>query len=598
MAKESIQDSELRWSKLELLREHYSTFDVLLRDVMENFMGFTCTDIQEDIGKFLAEGPLRSMIQAQRGQAKTTITAIYAVWMLIHNPSTRILIISAGGPMAKQIANWIIQIIMGMEELECLRPDTSNGDRSSVEAFDVHYSLKGPEKSPSVACLGVTSNMQGYRADLLIADDIESSGNSATEIQREKLRQLTRDFTSICSKGKIVYLGTPQSIDSVYNSLPSRGYTIRVWPGRYPTFEEEENYGCALAPIILNRIHRNPGVRTGGGPTGERGQVTDPVLLPEDELAHKEIDQGAAYFQLQHMLDTRLMDRDRYPLKPEKLVFMSVPRKSVPVSLNWIAAKDKMLRLPQDFPLDVSLYEITGYSNEWADYNGVHMYIDPSGGGKNGDEMAYAVTKFRSGYVFLVDVGGIPGGLSDSNLKYMADKAVEWEVNTLDIEDNFGSGALRQVLTPVVRKAYKDAGLNGCGINGVWESGQKELRIIDILEPLIGSNRLVVDTDLIVKDWQACQKYGLEVRPTYSFFFQLARLTRDRKSLAHDDRLDAVAGSCRFWTNMLSIDKEKELAKIKNDAYKALMRDPLGNGRPAFGNFKQHNTIFDRFRRK
>ena len=52
MAKESIQDADLRWSKLELLREHYSTFDILLRDVVENFMGFNCTDIQEDIGNF------------------------------------------------------------------------------------------------------------------------------------------------------------------------------------------------------------------------------------------------------------------------------------------------------------------------------------------------------------------------------------------------------------------------------------------------------------------------------------------------------------------------------------------------------------------
>ena len=131
-----------------------------------------------------------------------------------------------------------------------MRPDRSFGDRSSVEGFDIHYSLKGPEKSPSVACLGITSNKQGFRADLLIADDIESDKNAATPVQREKLIGLTRDFTSICSKGDIVYLGTPQSVDSIYNGLPSRGYDIRVWTGRYPTMDEIPNYTGTLSPLL------------------------------------------------------------------------------------------------------------------------------------------------------------------------------------------------------------------------------------------------------------------------------------------------------------------------------------------------------------
>lgn len=597
MAKESLQDAELRWKKLELLQEHYAEFDTLLTDVIENFMGFKCTDIQRDIGDFLANGPTRAMIQAQRGQAKTTITAIYAVWRLIHDPSTRILIVSAGGPLAKEIANWIIQIINGMHEFECMRPDSSNGDRQSVEAFDIHYTLKGPEKSPSVACLGVTSNIQGKRADLLIADDIESTKNSRTDTQRELIRNLTRDFTSICSKGKIVYLGTPQSVDSVYNGLPSRGYVVRIWPGRYPTPDEEENYGNALAPLIKERMLANPSLRTGGGPSGDRGQAIDPVLLGEEELIKKEIDQGLAYFQLQHMLDTKLMDAERYPLKPEELVFMNIPKERVPITVNWIASPEYLLYTPQDFPIECPFYEISGHSEEWVDFVGTHMYVDPSGGGKNGDEMAWAVTKFRAGYIYLVDVGGVPGGLSEKNQDLIAELAFKWKVNQVDFEDNFGAGTFRQIMTPKILKKFKDTG-HACGVEGVWESGQKELRIIDILEPIIGGQRLIVDKDLIKKDWAQCSKYAVEDQATYSFFFQMARLTREKKCLAHDDRLDAVAGSCRHWNELLAVDKEKELAKAKNDAYKKMMRDPLGDGSNlGLDKFKQHTTIFDRFRR-
>ena len=115
-------------------------------------------------------------------EAKTTITGCYAVWCLIHDPTTRVFILSAGSTMAKEISTWCIQIFNGMPILEILRCDKSHpGARSSVEAYDVHYELKGPDKSPSIKCMGITSNMQGTRADLLISDDIESAKNAQTE---------------------------------------------------------------------------------------------------------------------------------------------------------------------------------------------------------------------------------------------------------------------------------------------------------------------------------------------------------------------------------------------------------------------------------
>ena len=104
-------------------------------------------------------------------QAKTTLTAIYVVFRLIHQPSFRILIFSAGSKMAKEIATWVVQIITGIDFLECMRAVRAEGDRESIEGYDVHWVLKGADKSPSVKCLGVDSNAQGSRADILIADD-------------------------------------------------------------------------------------------------------------------------------------------------------------------------------------------------------------------------------------------------------------------------------------------------------------------------------------------------------------------------------------------------------------------------------------------
>jgi len=559
-----------RWAELEILRNEYKHFTTFLFDIMTGLLGFECSDVQIDIAEFLEFGPQERMIQAQRGQAKTTITAAYAVWRLIHEPHSRVLILSAGSNQATEIANWVIQIIGNTEELACLYPDRTAGDRVSVESFDVHYELKGPEKSPSVACVGITSNMQGKRADILIADDVESAKNSQTEHQRERLLHLTRDFTSICSNGDIIYLGTPQSIDSIYNSLYSRGYTIRVWPGRYPTEEEQDNYGETLAPFIKKRMQADPSLRTGGGPTGERGQAIDPVILPEEVLTKKEIDQGAAYFQLQHMLDTRLADAERFPLKSEKLVFMQISDNTAPLEIYVQRSRATLLTTPPGFFVQDNYYRAAEFGKEHAKFTGCNMAVDPSG--KGSDETTYAVTKFLAGRVFLVDFGAVTGGVDDEALDALTDIALKWKPTKIIVEKNFGDGALASVWRPRLYQKHR------AEIEDVWASGQKELRIIDTLSPVIGSSRLIVDEGLLRKDLELCEKHPIEKRASYSFFYQLSRITRDKGALKHDDRLDAVAWSVRHWTEELAQDSLKVVNQQRKRAWAERMRNPLGDG--------------------
>ncbi len=296
--RESLEEALQRWDDLEALQEHYTDFADFLHDVQDEIYGWETAPIQYDIGNFLAHGGSNIMIQAQRGQAKTTITAIFAVWCLLHDPKHRIVIISAGNDKASEISKGIINIINAMECLSCLRPDRNAGDRTSTENFDVHYTLRGEGMNPSIKCLGITSNLQGYRADLLIPDDIESSKNALTQVQREQLLHKTKDFTSICSDGRIVYLGTPQTTDSIYNTLPARGYTVRIWPGRFPTLEEEQEYGEFLAPWIKDRMQKAPDLRTGGGVLGDVGQPTDPGdRLGEASLQGKKVGSGPCILQ-------------------------------------------------------------------------------------------------------------------------------------------------------------------------------------------------------------------------------------------------------------------------------------------------------------
>lgn len=587
-----------RWRDLKALQDHYAHFADFYHDVSTGLLGFDCTDIQLDMANFLEYGPAYKMIQAQRGQAKTTVTACYGVWRLIHNPSARVLIFSAADVLASQISALIVKIITQMPELTCMRPDTTHGDRSSVSAFDVHHSLKGVDKSPSVSCLGIGSTAQGFRADVLIADDIESKKNSATAVQREKLNDLTKEFTSICSNGDIIYLGTPQTIDSVYNSLPSRGFTIRIWPGRYPTEKELPNYKDMLAPLIRKRLEADPSLQTGGGPTGDRGKPIDPVLLGEDVLIKKEIDQGKAHFQLQHMLDTKLMDDDRYPLKGSDLVFMHVPTNRVCMQFNWIRSESNKIYPPQGFPLKETYYLADPYGDEYSEYIGTSMYVDPAGGGKNGDETAYAIVKFLAGKLYLIAIGGFPGGYSDKSLDSLTAVVLKYRPSIIEVEENYGKGAFLKIWSPKLNAACKLVG-HTCGLEEIWETGQKELRIIDTLEPIISSQRLVVDPEVLKSDWESTKNYPVEKRSTYSLFFQLARITRDKGSLIHDDRIDALAGACRRWVSALALDSEKEIAKIKKANWEKLISNPLGNGKKLYpGSNNGPPNLLSKFKRK
>ena len=311
-------------------------------------------------------------------QAKTTLTAIYAVFMLIHNPKLIILIVSAGGKMSKDIASFVIQIIEGLDILWMLRADKNNGDRSSIEGYDVHWVLKGVNKSPSIKCLGVDSNIQGSRADILIADDIESTKNSRTVTTREVLEDLTKEFESVCSKGEIIYLGTPQTTESIYNNLPGRGYVIRIWTGRYPTYEQEGNYGDMLAPMLRKDMLLDPSLRSGCGLDALQGQPTCPEMFDEDVLMTKELSMGSAKFQLQFMLNTKLTDEERYPLKLRNLIVHDYSIDRGPVLPVWT---NQLSNLYQSASVNgkYKIYRAMAHEYELRPFEQRVMYIDPAG---------------------------------------------------------------------------------------------------------------------------------------------------------------------------------------------------------------------------
>ena len=89
--------------------------------------------------------------------------------------------------------------------------------------------------------VGITGQLSGSRADLIVADDVEVPNNSETQGMRDKLSERVKEFDAVLKPGgEVIFLGTPQTEESLYNEMPKRGYSVRVWPARVPEEKEVE----------------------------------------------------------------------------------------------------------------------------------------------------------------------------------------------------------------------------------------------------------------------------------------------------------------------------------------------------------------------
>lgn len=535
------------------------------------FLGFDISDIQLDIAEYMQHGPRKAMVQAQRGEAKSTLAALYSVWCLIQDQSFRILIVSGGEKQASDVAMLIIRLIEQWHLLCWLRPDASRGDRTSVENYDVHCDLKPVDKSASVSCVGITANLQGKRADLLIPDDIETSKNSLTQVMRDQLLLLSKDFAAICTHGKTLYLGTPQTKDSIYKTLPARGFDVRIWPGRYPTPDELDRYAeGTVAPLILNRLVADPTLSTGGGLDFNRGKPTDPVRYDEDALIEKELDFGPEGFNLQYMLDTSLSDAARTKIKLSDIPVAQFGSDSVPEVIQYSAEPRLELREKPEPIRGEKLYHIASSSSEYTKFQHKVMVIDPAGNG--GDEVAFAAGGVANSYIHLLTVGGLIGGMSEQNIDQIINLCTELDIKDIKVESNMGHGTVTMLLLAQLQK--RD--ILDIGVEDYYSTGQKEKRIIDTISPLTRRHRFIVHQRAIDDDWYWCQKHNRDKRTVVSAFYQLANITYDRGSLSKDDRADAIQGVVKFLNGMIAVDDLKEEQKRKATVEQEFIKNPMG----------------------
>jgi len=499
------------------------------------------TRAQYSIADYLQHGPKRLQIQAFRGVGKSWITGAFVLWTLFNDAERKIMIISASKERADNMSIFLQKLIIETPWLAHLRPKQDDSRWSRI-SFDV---LCSPHQAPSVKSVGITGQLTGSRADLMILDDIEVPGNSMTELMREKLLQLCTEAESILTPkddSRIMYLGTPQTTFTVYRKLAERNYRPFVWPARYPRKSKLSQYEGLLAPQIQADLDSG----------SLEWECTDDRFNNED-LIEREASMGRSNFMLQFQLDTSLSDAEKFPLKMADLIVTSINPTEAPENIVWCSDPSNVIKdvptvgLPGDY-----FYSPMQIQGEWQSYSETICSVDPSGRGT--DETAAAYISQRNGFLYLHEMRAYKDGYSDRTLLDILRGCKKFGVTKLVIETNFGDGIVSELF-----KKHLQQTKQAIDIEEVRANVRKEDRIIDSLEPVLNQHRLCIDKSVIEWDYKSNPEEAPELRLMYMLFYQMSRMCREKGAVKHDDRLDCLAQGVKYFTDALSISANEQI---------------------------------------
>ena len=520
------------------------------------------TRAQYAIADYIQHGPKRLQVQAFRGVGKSWITGAFVLWTLFKDPEKKIMIISASKERADNMSIFLQKLIIETPWLNHLQPKSDDARWSRI-SFDVNCS---PHQAPSVKSVGITGQLTGSRADLMVLDDIEVPGNSMTEMMREKLLQLCTEAESILTpydNSRIMYLGTPQTTFTVYRKLAERNYRPFIWPARFP--KDITPYEGLIAPQLQEDIDN------GALPWG----CTDPDRFDDDDLVDREASMGRSNFALQFMLDTSLSDAEKFPLKMADLVITSVNPTAAPDNVVWCSDPANILKdlptvgLPGDY-----FYSPMQLQGEWSEYTETICSVDPSGRGA--DETAAAYISQKNGILYLHEVRAYRDGYSDNTLLDILRGCKKYGATTLVVESNFGDGIVAELFKKHIIQTKQRI-----HVDEIRANVRKEERIIDTLEPVLNQHRLIVNKSVVEWDYNSNRDAAPEERLLYMLFYQMSRMCRQKYAVKHDDRLDCLAQGVKYYIDALSISAQEQINLRKREEWDDMLEQFIENPQAA-----------------
>jgi len=164
-----------------------------------------------------SEKDVRLLLMAFRSAGKSTLIGAFAAWLIYTNPNVRILVLAADTTLAGKMVRNVKRIIERHPLTTHLKPDRI--DQWAADRFTVNRDME--LRDPSMLARGITGNITGSRADIVICDDVEVPNTCDSVQKREDLRlRLTEIPYVLVAGGAQIYVGTPHNYLSIYADTP------------------------------------------------------------------------------------------------------------------------------------------------------------------------------------------------------------------------------------------------------------------------------------------------------------------------------------------------------------------------------------------
>lgn len=260
---------------------HQLNFPVFLA-VWNKLQGQTTPRIHYHIATWLyrawEDGNRRLLLMAFRSCGKSTLVGLFCVWLLWRDPNLRILVIAADAALARKMVRQVKRIIEKHPFTSALKPTAA--DQWASDRFTLNRQAEW--RDPSMLAKGISSNLTGTRADIIICDDVEVPKTSDTDSKRADLRDRLMELDYILTPhGTQIYIGTPHHYETIYQTQGDDAFLI--------------NFMSLKVPII-----------------NDRGQSQWPERFPMDMINALKLKSGPYHFQSQMMLEPQNINEGRF----------------------------------------------------------------------------------------------------------------------------------------------------------------------------------------------------------------------------------------------------------------------------------------------
>lgn len=182
----------------------------------------------------------KGLILYPAGHGKTTlVSTILPIWAVCRDPNVRVAIIAKNDKDAENIARAIHAQFADnqklIEDFGPFRPENDPTKPWALKAISVaKRTLKA--KEPNLAFFGAgAKNVLGHRTDWTICDDVVTGDNSATPLQREKMRTWFNQAVDTMARlptSRVTVVGTRFHPEDLYGDLieladPEHG--LKIW---------------------------------------------------------------------------------------------------------------------------------------------------------------------------------------------------------------------------------------------------------------------------------------------------------------------------------------------------------------------------------